>query len=73
MALTRGYKGLKPCPICYVGKDELHDCSGSWPLRNGLESQKIVEESRKIGLTRGEELLKAHGLRGIDVRLPFCV
>jgi hypothetical protein len=67
MALNRGFMGLKPCPVCYVGKDDLHDCGRSWPLRDGLESQRIVEESRKIGVKRGENLLKAHGLRGIDV------
>ena len=67
MGLNRGFRGLKPCPICYVGKDELHDCSKSWPLRNGLETQKIIEKSRKLGSTQGENLLKDHGLRPIDV------
>ena len=61
--------GLKPCPVCHVGKDELHDCGKSWPLRDGLETQRIIEESRKTGLTRGqsEDLLKSNGLRAIDV------
>jgi hypothetical protein len=61
--------GLKPCSVCYVGKNELHDCGKSWPLRNGLETQRIIEKSRKLGLTHGEDLLKAHGLRAIDVHL----
>ena len=67
MGLNRGFMGLKPCPVCYVGKDELHDCGKSWPLRNGLETIKIIENSRKLGLAKGEDFLKAHGLRAIDV------
>ena len=67
MGLNRGFRGLKPCPICYVGKDELHDCGKSWPLRSGLETLRIIENSWKLGLTQGEDLLKAHGLRAIDV------
>jgi len=67
MALNRGFMGLKPCPVCYVGKNELHDCGRSWPLRNGLESHKIIEKSRQFGLAQREDLLKAHGLRAINV------
>jgi hypothetical protein len=75
MSLNRGFMGLKPCPVCYVGKDELHDCGKSWPLRNGLETQRIIKESRKPGLTQleREDLLKAHGLRAIDVNLFHLV
>jgi hypothetical protein len=68
MGLNRGFMGLKPCPVCYVGKNELHDCGKSWPLRDGLETHKIVKQSRNLSSAKGEELLKAHGLRAIDVR-----
>jgi hypothetical protein len=68
MGLNRGFMGLKPCPVCYVGRNELHDCGKSWPLRDGRETHKIVEESRNLSSAKGEELLKAHGLRAIDVR-----
>lgn len=68
MGLNRGFMGLKPCPVCNVGKDELHDCGKSWPLRSGPETQEIIEKSRKLNSTQAEDLLKVHGLRAIDVR-----
>ncbi|KAF8961518.1 hypothetical protein BDZ97DRAFT_1921202 [Flammula alnicola] len=66
MGLNRGYMGLQPCPICHIPKDQLHDCGKSWPLRTGLETQKIIAESRACNASEGEELLKANGLRAID-------
>jgi hypothetical protein len=68
MANTRGYKGLQPCPICHVPKDEMHDCGKArWPLRTGVETQKIIADARRLGKVKGEELLKQNGLRLIDV------
>ncbi len=71
MGLNRGFMGLKPCPICHVPKNQLHDCGRSWPLRTGLETQNIVAKSRALNEKDGEELLKANGLRPIDVRQNF--
>ena len=68
MSNTRGFGSLQPCPVCHVPKDELHDCGKArWPLRTGIGTQKIFEDARKLGLVKGEELLKINGLRLIDV------
>ena len=68
MAGIRGIGGLEPCPTCHVPHDELHDCSRArWPLRTGLETQKIVQHARKLKAGPAEKLLKANGLRPIDV------
>ena len=68
MALNRGFMGLKPCPVCHVPKNELHDFGKSWPLRTGLETQNIIAESKALTSAAGEQLLKSNGLRPIDVR-----
>ena len=67
MALNRGFMGLQPCPVCHVPKDQLHDFGKSWALRNGLETQKIVAQSKTLGETEGEQLLKSNSLRPINV------
>jgi hypothetical protein len=68
MGLIRGYMGLQPCPVCHVPKSQLHDFAKSWPLRNGLETQKIIAESKTFKAAEREQLLKSYGLRPIDVR-----
>lgn len=68
MALNRGFMGLQPCPVCHVPKTHLHDFGKSWPLRTGLETQKIIAESKELTAAAGEQLLKSNGLRQIDVR-----
>jgi hypothetical protein len=40
-------------------------------LRTGLETQNIVTKSRALNEKDGEELLKANGLRPIDVHQNF--
>jgi hypothetical protein len=67
MGLNRGFMGLKPCLVCHVPKDQLHDCANSWPLRTGLETQKLVANARALNATQGEEILKANGIRPVDV------
>ena len=68
MAGTRGFGGLEPCPVCHVPHDKLHDCSGAlWPLRTGIETQKILHHARKLKAGPAEKLLKKNGLRLIDV------
>jgi hypothetical protein len=68
MGLNRGFMGLKPCPVCHVPKNQLHDFGKSWALRNGHETQKIIAESKTLKAAEGEQLLKSNGLRPIDVR-----
>jgi hypothetical protein len=67
MALIRGFNGLQPCPVCHVPKNQLHDFGQSWRPRTGLETQKIIADSKKLRAVAGEELLKSNGLRPIDV------
>ena len=68
MSNTRGFRGLQPCPVCHVPKNELHDCGKArWPLRTGIGTQKILEDAQKLGAVRGEELLKQNGLRLVNV------
>ena len=63
-----GVGSLEPCPICHVPKDKLHDCGkAQWPLRTGIETQRIIEQARKLRSGDAEELLKKNGLRPIDV------
>jgi hypothetical protein len=71
MGLNRGFMGLQPCPVCHVPKTQLHDISKSWPLRTGLETQKIIAQSKTLKAGEGEQLLKSNGLRAIDVRHLF--
>jgi hypothetical protein len=71
MGLNRGFMGLQPCPVCHVPKDQLHDCAKSWPCRTGLETQKLVAEARKLNAAQGEEILKANGIRPVDVSFSF--
>ncbi|KAF8956317.1 hypothetical protein BDZ97DRAFT_1907242 [Flammula alnicola] len=71
MGLNRGFMGLEPCPICHVPKDALHDCGKVWQLRSGAETEKIIAESRVLNAKEGEELLKANGLRAIDLKNAF--
>ena len=74
MGNIRGFGGLEPCPICHVPKDELHDCGKArWPLRTGVESQKIIDQARKLKGAKGEALLKKNGLRPIDVCSNLCL
>jgi hypothetical protein len=68
MALTWGFMGLQPCPVCHVPKNQLHDFGKSWALRTGVETQKIIAESKALNAAEGEHLLKSNGLRPIDVR-----
>jgi hypothetical protein len=71
MGLNRGFMGLKPCPVCHVPKLQLHDFSKSWPLRTGLETQKIIAQSKTLKAGEGEQLLKSYSLRPIDVHHLF--
>ena len=67
MGLNRGYLGLQPCPVCHVPKDQLHDCTNCWQYRTGLETQKLIANARALNAKQGEEILKANGIRPVDV------
>jgi hypothetical protein len=66
MSLIRGHHSKCPCPVCIVPLDELHDLSKSFRLRSmqdAMAALDVYEESK----ARGEELLKALGLRPVKV------
>ena len=67
MGLNCGFMGLQPCPVCHVPKDQLHDCAKSWPLRTGRETQKLITDAQALNAAQGEEILKAYGIRPVDV------
>ena len=71
MGLNCGFMGLQPCPVCHVPKDQLHDCAKSWPRRTGLETQKLIADARALNAAQGEEILKANGIRPVDVSSFF--
>ncbi|KAG1876628.1 hypothetical protein DFJ58DRAFT_712860 [Suillus subalutaceus] len=64
MSLIHGHHSKCPCPVCIVPLDELHDLSKSFRLRSmqdAMTALDVYEESK----ARGEELLKALGLRAV--------
>jgi hypothetical protein len=67
VGLNRGFFGLQPCPVGHVPKNQLHDCAKSWPRRTGFETQKLIADARALNATQGEEILKANGIRPINV------
>jgi hypothetical protein len=67
MSLIRGRGGKCPCPVCLVPLEELHDLSKTYALRSigeAMEALRVYKRSR----AQGEELLKALGLRPVEVR-----
>jgi hypothetical protein len=70
MALIRGTSSLFPCPRCLISWDNQGDPSARAPLRTVLQSRSKIEEARgKETAKESEEVLKAVGLRDVDVRL----
>jgi hypothetical protein len=68
MGVNRGIGCKQPCPTCHAPDNELHDCGKArWPLRTGIETQGIIDHALQLSATEGEALLKANGLRPIEV------
>lgn len=68
MSLNRGTGGHLPCSICLVPKEQLSDISGTWPLRDAVQTQNILKDARAFGRAQEREsLLSQYGLRDIDV------
>jgi hypothetical protein len=68
MALTRGLKGLFPCPVCLVPTGEQADLSGVYPIRTARQSQSILEGAKAFPFAyQSNDLLKSVGLRGVEV------
>lgn len=68
MTLTRGFGGLKPCPVCLIPTEHLADLRRQDMLRSTATMQEIVEDVGDIPAAESEAALKANGLRAVDVR-----
>lgn len=76
MALIRGgVFSLYPCPRCLVHKDKLGDLSKTSKLRTAKEMQQAITRAQGQRLrAEKEEILKACGMRDVDVRhLISCI
>jgi len=72
MALIHGTTSKWPCPICFVGADELSDITKTWTLRTAVNTQEILWQAHGIqGITECEKLLSEHGIRDVDVSNLF--
>jgi hypothetical protein len=68
MALTRGTRSKRPCPICLVGADELANITKTSTLRTILDTQRLVQQARGIQrISERDKVLSEHGIRDVDV------
>ena len=66
MSLIQGAKGKRPCPVCLVPLDQLHEILRSFPARivaDAVEALCLYS----IDCAKGEEQLKQFGLHPISV------
>jgi hypothetical protein len=69
MALIRGAQCLSPCPRCLILSDQQGDYSVILVPRTVAETRATLLEARGERYATGkEEILKAVGLRDVDVR-----
>jgi hypothetical protein len=72
MALICGMTSKRPCPICFVGAEELSDITRTWMLRTAVNTQKILRRAHGIqGIMEHEKLLTKHGIRDINMSSLF--
>ncbi|TFK20498.1 hypothetical protein FA15DRAFT_599615 [Coprinopsis marcescibilis] len=66
MAMIRGIKGLFPCPVCLVPREEQSDLSKSWRLRTTPWMQQVFMDT--VGMTKEgrNNVLKGYGLRAVE-------
>jgi hypothetical protein len=67
MSLTQGVHAHHPCPVCLAPKEQLSDLFGTWPLRDAVQTQALLQSARALDNTQRENLLSQNGLRDIDV------
>lgn len=66
MTLICGTRGKCPCPVCLVPLEELCDLSKTFPIRTvsqAVEGYQVYLRKK----SEGEAILKALGLRPVDV------
>lgn len=66
MSLIRGHHSKCPCPVCLVPLEELSELSKTFAFRT-VEEAIAALNVYKVSKARGEELLKALGLRAVAV------
>jgi hypothetical protein len=72
MALIRGVGSLFPCPRCLIPELKQGEPSASAPLQTEAGTRATLEEARgKKRAGDKEDILKAAGLRDVDVRPHF--
>lgn len=72
MALIRGVKCLFPCPRCMISQEKQGDISVNAPPRTAAGTKATIQEARKQKRVGDKEaILKASGLRDVDVCLYF--
>jgi len=72
MALIRGVGSLFPCPRCLIPEAEQGNPLARAPLRTADDTRATIQEARGKRLAgEKEEILKAAGLRDVDVRLYY--
>jgi len=57
MLAMHGANGLKPCTICYVPRDTLHQLDVKHPQHTKLESCQITQKAQTMGRGPAEDLL----------------
>src|SRR5216683_4458365 len=68
MALICGTTSKRPCPICFVGTDELSDITKTWPLRTAINTQDILQQAHNIqSVTEYKKLLTEHRICDVSV------
>jgi hypothetical protein len=70
MALIRGVGSLHPCPRCLIHEDSLGYANKTADLRMTESTKIVLENARSMRYAMDkEDILKASGLRDIDVCL----
>jgi hypothetical protein len=68
MSLIRGVGSKFPCPICLVPQGQLINPAKIYNLRTTESIIAVVQKARQQStVAEGEDILKNHGLRGINV------
>lgn len=71
MALIRGHKGNRPCPVCFVLRDEM-DTGAIGDLRTTETMKDIYERASAMdSVEERDDLLKDYSLRYIEVCISF--
>jgi hypothetical protein len=69
MAVIRGLRSARPCPVCLISSEDLSDISITAERRTPTTMRKIYDDAKKLNKKDQEELLKAFGLRDVEVSL----